>query len=151
MNIKVDVIERLWKVWRSKRNQVVKGWLKGFTLYDEGKIVTTKIKNTTGWYAIVCFYDTPELCVDVYDMHVFDRYKERFMRGREDKDIITEFIKRGNCEGTMLIRKEGRFEKKVKDGATLGEMKGGIVYHKTYLTDDMCRENKMDYLFELGD
>ena len=148
MKINETVIEKLWNTWKNKRTGILKGKTKGFTLYEGGKIVTTKLKNFTGWYAVVCFYDTPDLYVDVYDMHVFDRYKERFMKG-VDKDPITEFMNAGNYEGTMLIKEEGRFEKKIKDGATLGTINKGIVYHKTFLTDDMCRENKMDYLFDI--
>ena len=26
-----------------------------------------------------------------------------------------------------------------------------LIYHKTYITDEMITENKMDYLFELGE
>ena len=116
----------------------------------EGDIVTTKIKNETGWYALVCFYDTPELMVDVYDMHVFSRYYERWMRDRRDKrDPISVFLGRCNFSGTMILEDEGRFKKRIKDGATMGAEDNGIIYHKTYMNDDMLVENKLEYLLEL--
>jgi hypothetical protein len=148
MEIKEDVIAKLIEVWKKKRGQILKGELKGFTIYrtEKGeKVVTTQLKNVTGWYAIVCYYECFDV-VEVYDMHVFDRYQERF----KAKDSIVTFIRRGNVEGTLLVKDyDGRTEKKVRDGAVLGRLKGNIVYHKTYITDEMISENKMDYLFEL--
>lgn len=151
MEIKQKIIEKLIKTFKRYREQAIRGRLKGFSLLQTdtgGKVVAARIKNSTGWYAIVCFYDCLEPIVDVYDMHVFDRYSERFMKN-EKKDVIIRFIQRGNASGTLILKDEGRFEKRIKDGATLGSMKDGIIYHKTYLTEEMCRENKMDYLLEL--
>ena len=150
MEIKTRVIENLIKVWKDKRSQIIEGKLDGFTNYavkGGGKVCTTKIKNGSGWYAIVCFYECTDL-VEVYDMHVFDRYRERFV-DRVGEDSVTTFIRRGNANGTMIIKDCGKAEKKVRDGAVLGNLKGSIVYHKTYITDEMITENKMDYLFEL--
>lgn len=152
MEIKTKVIEKLIEVWKEKRDQIVRGELKGFTNYmtkEGGKVCTTKIKNGQGWYAIVCFYECSDF-VEVYDMHVFDRYSERFV-DRVGEDSVTTFIRRGNASGVMIVKddKDGKTEKKIRDGAILGNMKGNIVYHKTYITDEMITENKMDYLFEL--
>ena len=151
MEIKKDVIKKLIEVWNNKRDSIIEGNIKGFTNYSTkggGKICTTKIKNSQGWYAIVCFYECSEV-VEVYDMHVFDRYKERFV-ARVGEDSVTTFIRRGNASGTMILKDDGKTEKKIRDGAVLGNMKGDIIYYKTYITDEMITENKMDYLFELG-
>ncbi len=152
MEIRRDTIEKLWKVFDKNRDLVKRGYYKGFQLYETptGKVITIKLKNTTGWYSLVCFYDLPEFRVDVYDMHVFERYQERFRRGT-GKDIITEFIRRGNCGGTLLAKDDGRAEKRIPDGATLGTVGDGLVYYKTYLPDKMLRENQMEYLLELED
>lgn len=151
MEIKEDVIAKLIEVWKKKREQILKGELKGFTIYRTGKgekVVTSQLKNNQGWYAIVCYYECSDV-VEVYDMHVFDRYQERFI-SRVGEDSVTTFVRRGNVEGTLLVKdREGKTEKKVRDGAVLGKLKGNIVYHKTYITDEMITENKMDYLFEL--
>ena len=151
MEIKEDVIEKLIEVWKERRNSIIEGRLKGFTNYqteDGNKICTTRLKNIHGWYAIVCFYECADY-VEVYDMHVFDRYRERFEGGgMKEEDTITTFIQRGNASGTLIVKDE-RTEKKIKDGAVLGNMKGNIIYHKTYITDLMIAENKMDYLLEL--
>jgi hypothetical protein len=153
VEIKADVIEKLIEVWKKKRNQIIEGRLDGFMNYrtkDGGKVCTTRLKNSSGWYAIVCFYECSDI-VEVYDMHVFNRYRERFV-DRVGEDSVTTFIRRGNATGTILIKEDGeKTEKKVRDGAVLGNMKGNIVYHKTYITDEMITENKMDYLFELED
>jgi len=151
MEIRREVIKKLFNTFRERREQIIRGWVKGFTVLEgtgKEKIVTIKLNNGQGWYAIVCLYDTPELMVDVYDMHVFDRFGERFLKKEVDENTISEFIRRGNYEGTMLIE-DGRFKRRIKDGATLGSVADGIIYHKTYITDDMIRENGMDYLFEL--
>ena len=150
MEIKKDVIEKLVEVWKKKRTPILNGELKGFELYavkGGGKVVTTRIKNGSGWYAIVCFYECSEV-VEVYDMHVFDRYRERFVARVGEESVVT-FIRRGNASGTMILKDDGKTEKKIRDGAVLGNMKGDIIYHKTYITDEMITENKMDYLFEL--
>lgn len=151
MKIKEDVIAKLIKVWKEKRSQILKGNVRGFTLYqteEGGKVCTTKLKNGQGWYAIVCFYECADV-VEVYDMHVFDRYRERFWI-EDGEDPITAFIKRGNVSGTLVVKdREGKTEKKVRDGAILGNITGDIIYHKTFLNDEMCRDNKLDYLFEL--
>jgi hypothetical protein len=152
VEIKKDVIEKLIEVWKKRRNQIIEGKLDGFSNYavkGGGKVCTTKIKNSQGWYAIVCFYECSEV-VEVYDMHVFDRYRERFV-ARVGEDSVTTFIRRGNASGTMILKDDGKTEKKIRDGAVLGNMKGDIIYHKTYITDEMITENKMDYLFELED
>ena len=152
MEIKTKVIENLIEVWKKRRDQIIEGKLNGFSNYavkGGGKVCTTRIKNNQGWYAIVCFYECSDM-VEVYDMHVFDRYRERFI-SRVGEDSVTTFIRRGNASGVMIVKdeKDGKTEKKVRDGAVLGNMKGNIIYHKTYITDEMITENKMDYLFEL--
>ena len=150
MEIKKDVIEKLIEVWKKRRDQIIEGKLNGFYNYavkGGGKVCTAKIKNSQGWYAIVCFYECSDM-VEVYDMHVFDRYRERFV-ARVGEDSVTTFIRRGNASGNMIVKDCGKVEKKVRDGAVLGNMKGDIIYHKTYITDEMITENKMDYLFEL--
>lgn len=150
MEIRERSIQKLLKVWNEKRGMIIREKSKGFTIYrtkEGGRIATTKIKNSTGWYALVCFFECSNI-VEVYDMHVFDRYKERFQK--EGEDPIAEFMMRGNADGLLLIKdSEGKTEKKICDGAVLGKKTGDIIYHKTFITDDMIRENKMDYLFEL--
>ena len=154
MEIREDVIAKLIKVWKKKRDEIIRGELKGFTIYpvkEDGKVVTTRLNNGNGWYAIVCFYECSDV-VEVYDMHVFDRYRERFVNRLGEESAAT-FIRRGNASGILLVKDEveGKTEKKIRDGAVLGNMKGNIIYHKTYITDEMITENKMDYLFELGE
>lgn len=148
MEIRKRIIEKLIEVWNKNRDLIINGKLKGFTTYyTEGKdkIITTKLKNDQGWYAIVLFYECTDL-VEVYDMHVFSRYQERF----KIEKPITNFIKRGNADGTIFIRDEDNIEKKIKDGAIFGEIKNNIIYYKTYITDKMIIENNKNYLFELG-
>jgi len=152
MEIKEDVIVKLIEVWKKKRGQILKGELKGFTIYRTGKgekIVTSQLKNNQGWYAIVCYYECADV-VEVYDMHVFDRYQERFIIGQTKENSITTFIGRGNNGGTLLIKdNDGKIEKKISDGAVLGNIRENIIYYKTYITNEMIKENKMDYLFEI--
>ena len=80
MEIKSDVIKKLIEVWNNKRDSIIEGNIKGFTNYSTkggGKVCTTKIKNSQGWYAIVCFYECSAV-VEVYDMHQVHAADEQY-------------------------------------------------------------------------
>jgi hypothetical protein len=119
---------------------------------ETGKIIGRLLENKQGWYALVCFYDNQEPLVDVYDRHVFDRYSHRFLRNKGEGDreeVIRKFVGSGNCSGTVVLESTGEFSKRIKDGACFGNIKDDIIYHKTYMTDDMLVGNNREYLLDL--
>ena len=148
MEIKREKVDKLIESYKQFLTGRTKPEIKK-VLTKDGEIRYSKIENSQGWYAVVCFYDDLQR-VDVYDQHVFSRYQERFLGKRQVINVVDEFLKR-NGSGVLILEKYGRFSKRVRDGACFGTITPDekIIYHKTFVEEKMLDpENQYNLLSE---
>ena len=136
MEIKREKIEKLIGTYRQYLTGRSRPEIKTVRTKKGGEIKYSRIENSQGWYAIVCFYDDLQR-VDVYDQHVFQRYQERYLGKRQVINIVDEFLKR-NGSGVLFLEKYGKFSKRIHDGACFGTITPDekIIYHKTFVKED---------------
>ena len=143
MDIKKDYIERLLEKFKKVRERLLRPDVlrcDRFKKIDtpEGQIIYTTIGNTQGWWSVVYMYEDAKR-VEVYDMHVFERYQDRFLRKKvyDKKKLVSEFLGR-NSSGTIYIEPGNKFSKKIKDGACLGDLTEDlmIIHNKTFISED---------------
>ena len=116
MDIKKDYIKRLLKKFKEARDILIRPDTKRYGRFKklniaEGQIIYTTIGNTQGWWSIVCIFDDAER-VEIYDMHVFERYQNRYLRKKvyNKEELIQKFFDR-NSEGTIYLEPDNKFSK----------------------------------------
>ena len=158
MEIKKEVVKKLITEYWERQDKLRKSEIGKYGKFyiaqtDKGKLIYSVLKNREGWFAVVCFYDSNEFLVDIYDKHVFTRYQDRFLKDTRISldDVIQKFIRRGNISGTYIIEPNNVFSKRIVDGACFGSISEDekIIYNKTYYSEDMLKANQQDYLLRL--
>ena len=144
VEIRKDYILNLLEKFKKTKDILIKpevkrcGRFKKLNIPD-GQIIYTTLWNTQGWWSIACMYEDAKR-VEIYDMHVFERYQGRYLKKKiyNRENLISEFLSR-NSEGTIYLESGNKFSKRVKDGACLGDISEDfmIIYNKTFISENL--------------
>ena len=150
MEIKDFDIEKLRKKFNNLKDVILRlGVYKNYRVLEtgSGNFIYSVIGNTQGWYSVVCFYNNLNN-LEIYDMHVFKRYQERYLKRRcyDNFELINSFLER-NSDGIVYLEEDNKMSKKIRDGICLGEidLDLGVIYNKTFIVEEQLTP-KQNYL-----